>query len=334
MKLLNRLLLVLLVLAALSISASHAQNTQPEKVIIVQWGKERILLYLPLYVAMEEGLFTKRGLDVDLQFGGNMDQVFATVISGSAQFGVADPVATAFSHDKGGPGKTIAMMLTKLAFSGVTNKDSVQEIKTPQDLDGLRVGSFPEPSTGFTLLNEIKHKNNLKNMTIVQAPIGGQIALLEAGKADLAIDSEPSVSIFEDKGYRVVFSLASMTDSQVITGITTTEDVIKNRPQTVQKIVDGVQEAINLIYNDPEIAYRVSRKLYPNLFDKVIHAAVDRMMSAGMYPRSVVVVDNLWQRTLKTRLDSGELRKPQTTDVAVDNRFAMQAQKDLSATTQ
>ncbi|MFY9288645.1 MAG: hypothetical protein WAO98_09115, partial [Alphaproteobacteria bacterium] len=126
-----------------------------------------------------------------------------------------------------------------------------------------------------------------------------------------------------------VFDLAPMTDEQVITGFTTTEDVIKNRPHMVQQIVSGLQEAINLMYSKPEVSYKVAKKLYPNLSDAVVRRAVDHMINAKIYPRSVVVVDRLWQRTLKTRLDSGELKKPQTTDVAVDNSFALQAKKDV-----
>ena len=46
-----------------------------------------------------------------------------------------------------------------------------------------------------------------------------------------------------------------------------------------------------------------------------------------MYPKSIVVNDGYWQSTLKTRLSSGDLKKPQATDVAVDNRFALKAQQ-------
>jgi len=312
------------------IGASYAQTPPLEKVTIAQYGKARFLLYLPLYVAMEQGLFAKHGLDVDLKFAGNDDQIFAAVISGQAEFGVGDPVFTAISHDKGGPGKVIALMLTKLGISGVTNKDAIHQITTPKDLNGLRLSSFAEPSTTYTLLNEIKHKNNI-DLQIVQAPFGGQIATLEAGKVDIANDIEPSVSIAEDKGYRVVFDLSALTDPQAITGITTTETVIKDHPATVQKVVDALQEAINLMYADPQISYQVARKIYSDLSDKVIHAAVDRMLHENMYPRSVVIPDDLWQRTIKTRVDSGELKKPQATTIAVDNDFALQAQKDVGA---
>ena len=330
MKALSRFLVLILVLAAFPVAASDQAPPAPanEKVTIAQFGKERFLLYLPLYIAMEEGVFAKHGIDVDLKFAGNDDQIFATVISGAAQFGVGDPVFTAISHDKGGPGKVVALMLTNLGIGGVTNDPKVPMINTPEKLDGLRIGSLPEPSTTYTLLQGTKKRYSL-NLQIVQAPIDGQIALLEAGKADIAVDLEPDLSIFEDKGYRTVFDLAKWTDPQAITGFMTTEDYIKSHPQTVQKVVNSLQEALNMMYKDSQVAYRVGKKLYPNLSDKVVHNAVSHMLSESMYPHSVLVTDELWQRSLQTRTDSGQLKKPQATSVAVDNTFAIQASKDV-----
>ena len=51
----------------------------------------------------------------------------------------------------------------------------------------------------------------------------------------------------------------------------------------MQKVVDALQEAVTLLYTDPEAGYRVGRKLYPNLSDKVVRNAVGRMMKAEMY---------------------------------------------------
>jgi NitT/TauT family transport system substrate-binding protein len=213
MKTLRRFLVLLLLLAFIPAAQAQTATPQPpkEKVTIAQFGKERFLLYLPLYVAMEEGVFGKNGIDVDLKFAGNDDQIFATVISGAAQFGVGDPVFTAISHDKGGPGKVVAMMITNLGVGGIANDPKIPVIKTPDNLDGLRIGSLPEPSTTFTLLTGVKKRYGL-NLQIVQAPIDGQVALLEAGKADIAVDLEPDLSIFVDKGYRLVFDLAIWTD--------------------------------------------------------------------------------------------------------------------------
>ncbi|MEJ0062247.1 MAG: ABC transporter substrate-binding protein [Alphaproteobacteria bacterium] len=326
MRALRQLVFLLIIILPLSLPPAHAADAPLEKITVAQFGKEKFLLYMPLYVAMEEGIFAKNGLDVDLKFAGNDDQIFAAVIGGSAQFGMGDPVFTAISHDKGGPGKVVAMMITKLPLGGVTNKDKVPRIDKPEDLGGLRVSSFPEPSTTYTILTELKRTHNL-DLSIVQAPFGGQIPLLETDKVDIAFDIEPTVSVTEDKGYRVVANLADWADPQAITGVTTTEDYIKSHPETVQKVVASLQQAVDLIYSSPQTSYDVGKKLYPNLSEKVIKAAVDRMLAMDIYPRSVSVAGDLWQRSLKTRLDSGELKKPQATEVAVDNSFALKAQK-------
>lgn len=316
------------VLAAL-ISPAVAETTfNKERVVVAQYGKEKFLLYLPLYVAMEEGLFAKRGIEIDLRFAGNDDQIFATVISGSAQFGVGDPVFAAISREKGGPGKIVAMMVTRLGLSGYTNKASVPDIVNATDAKGLRIGSLPAPSTMYTLLTEFVRNNKLEGTKITQAAIGAQLAALEAGTVDVAVDLEPSVSLAESKGYRVNFPFDRFTETQAITGISTLESTIQSRPDLVQKIVSGLQDGLNHMHSDVGVPLRVARKLFPNLSDAVIQKAVRRMLDQSVYPRSVKVDNSYWQRTLKTRLESGELKKPQTIDVAVDNSFADEANKE------
>ena len=56
-------------------NSTERNDTSLQKVRITQAGKEKFLLYLPLYVAMEKGYFAEQGLDVSLTFSGNDDQV-------------------------------------------------------------------------------------------------------------------------------------------------------------------------------------------------------------------------------------------------------------------
>jgi ABC-type nitrate/sulfonate/bicarbonate transport system substrate-binding protein len=86
-----------IILMAGNVQAASNKQKAPEKVVIAQFGQAKFLLYLPLYIAMEEGLFAKRGMDVSLKFAGNDDQIFAAVLGGSADFGMGDPVFTAIS---------------------------------------------------------------------------------------------------------------------------------------------------------------------------------------------------------------------------------------------
>ncbi len=319
-----------LIIAALIIGVSLLAlplTVSAETVKVAQFGKEKFLLYLPLYIAMEEGYFKENGLDIDLIFAGNDDQIFAAVAGGSADFGVGDPVFNAIAQEKGFEAKTVALMITNLGISGYTNNPDIPVITKPEDLAGLRVGSFPKPSTTYTLLDEMirNHPETLKDTKIVEAGFGAQVALIEADQADIAVDLEPTVSKVEAQGYRVVFNVSDYIDQQAITGLMVTQETIDEKAETVQGMVNGLQKALTVMHKDRAVALKVAKKLFPDLGDTVIENAVERMMAQEMYPQSAVMPDEYWQRTLKTRLETGELKEEQPTSKTVDNQFALKA---------
>ncbi len=300
-----------------------------ETVKLAQFGKEKFMLYLPLYVAMEAGYFADEGLDIELVFAGNDDQIFASVASGAVDFGMGDPVFTAIAQEKGYPAKTVAMMITKLGNTGYTNNPDILLIDDPADLAGLRIGSFPNPSTTYILMDELvrTHQDVLKDTEIVQAGMGAQLALLEAGKVDIALDLEPAVSKLEAQGYRIVFNLNEYIEPQVITGLMVRQEMIDQNPDHVQGMVRALQKGLDTIHNDRIKTLEIAQKLFPALDPNIIEKALNRMMAKDVYPSSVVVPDDYWQRTLKTRLEAGDLQALQPTGKSVDNRFALEAQK-------
>ena len=87
-------------------------------------------------------------------------------------------------------------------------------------------------------------------------------------------------------------------------------------------MVNALQQAIATMYRDPAVAVRTAQKLFPSLGEATIQRAVAHMLKDAMYPASVVVPEEFWQRSLQSRLDSGELKHPQATTTAVDNHFA------------
>jgi ABC-type nitrate/sulfonate/bicarbonate transport system substrate-binding protein len=86
--------LVVLVLAAYGIWSQRRNDplgsgTALRRITVAQFGD--FFLYAPLYIAEDDGLFRKRGLDVSIANTGGDDKTWAAVLSGSAEFGVADP---------------------------------------------------------------------------------------------------------------------------------------------------------------------------------------------------------------------------------------------------
>ena len=324
-KLFILLILVLSFLGLLAIFSNHEDKDQSiTKVTITQYGQGKIFLYLPLYIAMEEGYFTEQGLDVSLTFSGNDDQIAATVTGGHADFGVGDPIFSAIIQEKGGQLKTIATLVEKAPFIGYTNKDNISEIDNLNSLNGLKVSSFPSPSTLYTNLINLKNSNQL-NMIINPVAFGSQMAALEAGEVDIAMDLDPNVAVAETHGYKAVIALGNFLSPQAITGITAREDFIKEHPEIVQKVLNALQKAVTAFYKDKNVGIRVAEKVFPEIDSQSIVRAVNRSHKNAIYPKDVTIKNDIWQRGIKERLDVGDLKNPQATDIATDNIFARKA---------
>src|ERR1700684_4577328 len=61
------------------------------------------ILYLPLYVAIDEGFFTQQGLDLTKETAGAPSVALSAVISGRAEFSIHGPEWTASAGSNGAP---------------------------------------------------------------------------------------------------------------------------------------------------------------------------------------------------------------------------------------
>src|SRR5579863_5033567 len=80
-------------LALCAASASTTALASDKKVTISQAFQS--MLYLPLYVAIDGGFFTKEGLDVTKETAGSPSAALSAVLSGSAEFSLHGPEWTA-----------------------------------------------------------------------------------------------------------------------------------------------------------------------------------------------------------------------------------------------
>ncbi len=306
----------------------ETEKQKIEQVTVAQWGQEKYLIYLPFYLAQEKGFFKEQGLDVKIKYSGNDDQVFATVMKGEALFGIGDPVFTAIAREKGGKGKVVASIVNGVALWGIAKKDKhIPYIENAKQLEGLRIGTFPKPSTTYTLVKNTIEQNHLKNTKIVETTFGAQIALLESGNADIVMDLEPGASIAESKGYEIVYSMPKFYGDFSFTGLTTIEEVIKHKPYIVQKMVNAIEKANVFAHNNIDETVKVAQSLFPTQNAEVIKKAVYRMVNENTIPQHAITSMDGWHKAINIRVQVGDLKTKDKTDLAVDNSFAINAQK-------
>ena len=328
--------IVLLLILSLSFFASdqgsqHLQQTpgqfgqafaeeKLEAVKVAQFAD--FFLYMPLYLADGKGFFKEQGLSVTITSTGGDDKTFAAVISGDVHFGIADPTFVAIARAKGQPGKVIASIVNGVPFWGVAKNSEVPEIKEPQQLEGFTVATFPSPSTAFTLQKQMFEAAGLKPQ-IRQAAFGALLPLLEAGAVDIALELEPNVSTAVKQGARVVYSMAEMYGDFAITGVTTSETLIAENPDLVQKFVNAIQQAESYAHANPEATADFALERFPNLDPGIVAEALKRVINSNTLPRNALMSKAAWQQACQLRVDAGDL--PAIDEAALDNTFAQKA---------
>lgn len=303
----------------------YAQTRGPQelqKITIAQ--AYEVFLYAPLYVAEEQGFFEKQGLDVNITTAGGDEKSFAALLSGDAQFAVGDPTFVAVSGEKGQPGKVVAAVLRGVPFWGVAKKADIPTISDPSGLNGYRVATFPSPSTAYTLQSNMFRAANLPPNLREGAP-GALFPLLEAGTADIALELEPNVSTGIRNGYHVVYSLNDYYPEFAITGLTALPEYVEQNPETTQKVVNALQDAMEYIRSNPsEVADFLITK-FPDVPRDIAESAVQNMITAGVFPNDTVITKAGWDAAIQARLDVGDLKSAAPFETYVITSFSERA---------
>lgn len=285
------------------------KKTVLTEVTVAHWGHSKILIYLPLYVAIDGGFFEKNGLKINIKYSGNDDQVYATVLSDDAQFGVGDPAFTVIAGERGGKGKIIAALVGGLANWGVAKPNRFDSTLNYKDLEGLKISSFPSPSTTYTILNEIIKNNNLKKTKIIETPFGNELALLQRGEVDLAIMLEPNASVAENQGNVVVFNLANLYGAFLLTGVTCSNKYIFENEEIVKKFYNSIDEAIKFCHTNQDSTIKIAQKNFPDIDPQVIINSCKRMILDNTIPTSAKIDSTEFNKLIMTRIKVGDINE-------------------------
>ena len=292
-----------------------------QKITIAQFG--HVFVYLPIYIAKEKGFFKEQGLDVTYVSTGGDEKTFAAVISGSAQFGVADPTFIAIARERGNnQGQIIANIIDGVPFWGVSKSD--KKIDKIEDLVNMRVATYPSPSTNFALMEKMAKEHDL-NTKIVQGAFGTLLSILQNNGADMAMVLEPTTSLSETQGYQVVFSYKEFYPDFAFTGLSTTKAYIKNHPDVCQKVVDSLQKAYKYAYENFEGTVLIAKAQFPDFNDSVLRQGVKRMLDDETIPKSTVLKEKAWQAAIDTRIYIEDLQKNAPFGENINNEFSKKA---------
>jgi NitT/TauT family transport system substrate-binding protein len=185
---------------ALVIALAGACNRQaPAPEVILRVGYVPIADCLPLYVALERGLFTSRGLKVEVTQLQSGQRIIEAMGAGELEVGISNVVSTVTAHARGIPVVSFtggAMETPERTTRGLmVLADS--PIKTPADLVGKRVAV-----NGLRNIEHVKlrqylelHKVPIDKVEVVEAPFPQMEGVLRNGSVAAAMANEPFLAI-------------------------------------------------------------------------------------------------------------------------------------------
>ena len=189
MSLLKRITGAVALAAVLVASPAMAQN---KKVVLSQAFQS--MLYLPLYVAINEGFFTAQGLDLTKETAGSPTVALSAVISGSAQFSIHGPEWTVIAASKGAPVGIIANVVNGAAVWIATTPDF--NFTYVKSLKGQKVVVGTMPTTSTSLFLKLLKENGMDGKTDVEmipVAIGTEPGPFLAKQANVAVMYEPGL---------------------------------------------------------------------------------------------------------------------------------------------
>jgi NitT/TauT family transport system substrate-binding protein len=263
------------------------------------------LLYLPLYVGMDEGFFEKQGLDLTKESAGSGSVALSAVISKSAQFSLHGPEWTAIAASKGAPVNTIANVVNGAAVWIAATPDF--KFESVKDLKGEKIVTGTMPTTSTSLFIKLLKENGMdanKDVQMIQVPLGTEPGPFVAGQAKVAVMYEPGLDQVVAKGMKVVVGFPQLYGAYAFSTITARVDV---DPDLAQRLTNGLEMAVRFMHKNTARTVEIAQKQFPTLEPAVVEAAVKRMLADNVYPTSVDITPDALKLALETQIALGNL---------------------------
>ena len=250
------LLLSTQLLSAVSLAIAA---TEPQKLRIVYSSFSGA--YTPLWIAVEERLGRKNGLDLDSVYAGrtNPDRL---LMSGDAQYIIATGTGVVSFHAVGVKDLVIiASFLNVTGFSLFTQP----QISNVSDLRGKVIGSGrPGAVTDVMLHYVLRKKLNLDPVRDVKVvPMGdstGILPALEKKILDGAVLSTPTRLIAKKMGYREILDFDELGIPYPYVGVSTVKAHVKKNPEMTIRVVRTLMEGIKIFKTNKETSMAVMKK--------------------------------------------------------------------------
>lgn len=273
----------------------------------------RSVLYVPMYVALNQGYFRENGLDVSMKTSQGTDKGMAALLSGSADIVLIGPEATIYVANSESPVKPkIFCALTATDGFLLLSRKPIEKFSWNM-IKGKNVMSFRPGSNPDVFLETAMRKNGidpradlkLVNNISPAARTGAWIA----GQTDFGIFLEPEASNLESTGNgQVVASIGQEVGQVDFTVFTSTDTYLQKNPQVAQAWVKAIAKAQKYVASAPpaDLARHIA-EFFPGVSSGELVKTVERYRKLQLWKTSTLVQEKAMESMQDMLVASGQL---------------------------
>ncbi|MGH7796754.1 MAG: ABC transporter substrate-binding protein [Candidatus Binatia bacterium] len=213
-----------------------------------------------IWVAEENGLFKKHGLDAEvIIIGGGAARVVSSLVAGEIQFSVGGGDAVIRAALRGADGVLVASPMK----TGLQRMMVRPEIKTPADLKGKTIAVTRFGSASHWVLQLFLRKWGMRTDDIKMLQLGSSPAMfasLEKGGVDGAVFTIPTFFLAEERGYRVLADPVEMGIYYLQNSVDTTRSYIKRNRDQALRVVKVLCEGLAYFQKNKKESLAVLQK--------------------------------------------------------------------------
>jgi NitT/TauT family transport system substrate-binding protein len=297
--------------------------------------------YLPLYVAIDEGIFEKNGLDVSIttQSSGGGAHVNA-VLAGQAWGYIGGPEHNGFVKAQDSAGDTEIKAIANVVNRGNVYMVAAEGVEAPEltdvedaaaFLEGKRIVTGAYGGTPNSILRYILDQGGLTtdDITLIEtADAAAPLSIVSQGQADFALVAEPIVTqgveegIWQEPFISVPTVLGDYAYSTINVPVKSYAE--GDGPEVAQAFVDSITEALELIKSDRSIAEKVATSQFDNLDPAIIASVLDKAYADNLWPDDATISEPAAALSLAVARGAGALTDsddPATYADVVDLQF-------------
>ena len=279
--------------------------------------------FAPLYVAIEKGYYRDAGLDVNIDYSMENDNVVLTATD-ELQFAVVSGEQVLLARAQQMPVVYVMAWYQQYPV-GIAAKTS-SGINSVADLKGKKVGLPGLYGASYIGAIAMLDAAGLKESDVILDSIGyNQVEMLMADKDDAVVIYVANEPVQLKKlGAEINVFKASDAMDLVANGIITNEKTLKENPELVKALVTATLKGLEYAGQHPEEAYEISKKYVENL------AEADQEVQMQVLLRSIELWQGeklgysqpaAWENMQRILLEMGLLSSELDLTAAYDNRF-------------